>query len=92
MTKGLAMVTVTIDGMLTTEAKGIKGYWNGFAEPVFTEEQMHHVQNECIRLGWVIPAGIAGNALTVNGDMQGWQYLGWDEYTTCGWVWTEVAA
>jgi hypothetical protein len=80
------MMRVTIDGELFAECEGVMPYrWNGFLEPIFTEEQMLFVQSECVRLGW---DGEMEDG--VRAHLDGWEYLGNGEWTVSGWVWTEV--
>lgn len=76
---------VHIDGKIFGEASHILGWWNGFAEPVFTHEEMVKVQDECVRLGYDSDLGDGERAHLV-----GWQDLGNDEWLCRGWVW-EVA-
>ena len=79
------MVRVTIDGQLFAEAKSVVGWWNGFAEPVFSFEEMRRVQAECVRLGWDNETDDG-----VLGHLAGWKELADDEWASFGWVWEVV--
>ena len=73
---------VHIDGQLIVECSGIlPNRWNGWAIPVFTEEQLKNVVSECIRLGWVDSVDNMSREITD---------LGNDEFVTDGWIWLEM--
>ena len=76
---------VTIDGQLFAEALSISGYWNGFAEPIFSGEEMGRIHEECVRLGWdnVMDDGMKAH-------YGGWHHLGNNEWASHGWIWEEV--
>jgi hypothetical protein len=76
------MPKVHIDGMLVVECSHIlPDRWNGWAIPVFTQEQLEKVVSECVRLGWVDSVDAMSRELTD---------LGNDEYISNGWIWLEV--
>jgi hypothetical protein len=79
------MIKVNIDGELFAEALSISGYWNGFAEPIFSGEEMGRIHEECVRLGWdnVMDDGMGAH-------LAGWHYLGNNEWASYGWIWEQV--
>jgi hypothetical protein len=79
------MIKVNIDGELFAEALSISGYWNGFAEPIFSGEEMGRIHEECVRLGWdnVMDDGVKAH-------YGGWHYLGNNEWASHGWIWELV--
>ena len=79
------MIKVHIDGQLFAEAVNIPNYWNGFAEPVFTFEEMNYIQSECANLGW--------DCLLEDGEfahLAGWKTIGENLWVAEGWVWEVV--
>jgi hypothetical protein len=80
-----AGIKVNIDGQLFAEAVSISGYWNGFAEPVFTFKEMDYIQSECANLGWdnEIEDGVFAH-------LAGWQQVGDDRWVCSGWIWEVV--
>jgi hypothetical protein len=55
--------------------------WNGFAIPVFTEDQKNFVIAECVRLGWTYEED------GVSAHLDGWEDLGNGEWVNSGWCW-----
>lgn len=82
------MMRVHIDELVAECSHILPFSWNGFAIPVFTEEQKQFVIAECVRLGW--------NDLMDDGTpahLDGWEDLGNGEWIVDGWVWdTEEGA
>jgi hypothetical protein len=73
---------VHIDNALVVECSHIlPNRWNGWAIPVFTEEQLQDVVNQCVRLGWVDSVDNMSREITD---------LGNGEFTTDGWIWLEM--
>lgn len=72
------MVRVHLNGELVVEVSHLlPERWNGWAVPVFTEEQMHEINEDLRWLGYV------GEGETP----EGWEDLGNGEWITNGWVW-----
>jgi hypothetical protein len=76
---------VHINGDLFAECLRVDGFWNGWACPVFSRDQMDAVIEECDRLGWE-------GEVDENGD-PAWRKVraerfGDDDGWVCdGWVW-----
>jgi hypothetical protein len=87
------MMKVQIDDMLTVECVSIAGYWNGWARPLFTREQLDTVRDEVVRNGgelYDIDGGSFEDSASV--DMTTLDYvIRWDDlYEVSGWIWSTV--
>jgi hypothetical protein len=85
---------VHIDYLLTVECVSIAGYWNGWARPLFTREQLDNVRDALVASGALL-YDIDGNELadSATTDMTALDYVttwGDDLYEVCGWIWSEV--
>jgi hypothetical protein len=75
-------VTVHIMGELVVEASHLlPERWNGWAVPVFTEQQRDKVIAECVRLNWQDDGRILLDDFTD---------IGGGEWIARGWIWEEV--
>lgn len=76
------MMRVHIDELVAECSHILPNRWNGWAVPVFTEEQKNFVISECVRLGWtyVMDDGIPAH-------LDGWEDMGNGEWVNSGWCW-----
>ena len=80
------MVRVHIDGKLFAEAERVlPERWNGWVVPVFSDEEMGRIVEECVRLGWCVDEvecseEFVGLALGEAGE----------SVVSEGWCWLEV--
>lgn len=84
---------VRIEDMLTVDCVSIAGYWNGWARPLFTREQLDTVRDEVVRNGgelYDIDGVSLEDSATV--DMTTLDYvIKWDDlYEVNGWIWSTV--
>lgn len=81
---------VHIDDLFAVECVSIAGWWNGWARPLFTREQLDGVRDALVASGGLLydfdGEEIADSA---NTDMTTLEYVTrWDDlYEVCGWIW-----
>jgi hypothetical protein len=80
------MIRVTINEELYANALRltIDERWQGFAVPVFTDEERNRILSDCVRLGW------DGEVDGMPGHLLGWVETGDGCWVSNGWIWEEV--